>query len=586
MTRANDPVTLALTGALPFILILAPALALPVSIGLLKLYRRAVLKSMLARANPRMTGAGPPEASAPSDQPVRGRLGFAILDRASSITAGPVAKALYSTVLRAPWRAAAIYAVAGFCYALVMVATYLAATNSELLPFRFLVLFWIYAWPVVLTVNLVAAPSQRAKLATASVYFLILAAIGAIGIARSPTLSWDQVVVLWLLTNLPATVLLLAFLNRRVRAVGPLVLTFMIVATTGSILAPFIAGSDERMLRAVVDLGLALGLDAVGVFIGLHVLGFVMLGLAGWLALRWIGGLYERKKISDQSITLDAIWLLFGVSQSVSLVFEGAAWMLAGLLAFAIHKGVARAGFSLLYRKAGPARESPKLLLLRVFSLGKRSERLFDALGTRWRHAGSIQLIAGPDLATTTVEPHEFLDFLSGRLARRFITGPETLDLRLSETDGERDRDGRFRVNDFFCHDDTWRMVLSRLVSESDAVLMDLRGFSPQKAGCVFEIDELINVVPLERVVFVIDDTTDEPFLRQTVQHSWDRMRPTSPNRLSDSEQLRLFRFGGPRRGNLRQLLRCVCVAARAGSSRALRRAPLLSADGFSDGAP
>jgi hypothetical protein len=39
----------------------------------------------------------------------------------------------------------------------------------------------------------------------------------------------------------------------------------------------------------------------------------------------------------------------------------------------------------------------------------------------------------GPDLATTTVEPHEFLGFLSGKLARRFIDGPETLDLRLSE---------------------------------------------------------------------------------------------------------------------------------------------------------
>jgi hypothetical protein len=143
--------------------------------------------------------------------------------------------------------------------------------------------------------------------------------------------------------------------------------------------------------------------------------------------------------------------------------------------------------------------------LLRVFSLGRRSERLFDALATHWRHVGNIRLIAGPDLATTTVEPHEFLGFLSGRLARRFIDGPETLDLRLSETDLEPDPDGRFRVSDYFCYDDTWLTVLSRLADESDAVLMDLRGFTPQNRGVTHEINVLVDDVQLGQVVFVTD---------------------------------------------------------------------------------
>ena len=53
-----------------------------------------------------------------------------------------------------------------------------------------------------------------------------------------------------------------------------------------------------------------------------------------------------------------------------------------------------------------------------------------------------------------------------------------------------------------FCHNDTWKMVLKRLSRESDAVLMDLRGFLPDNQGCVFEINELLNVVPLDRVVW------------------------------------------------------------------------------------
>jgi hypothetical protein len=106
-------------------------------------------------------------------------------------------------------------------------------------------------------------------------------------------------------------------------------------------------------------------------------------------------------------------------------------------------------------------------------------------------------------------------------------------------------------------------MVLSRLVSESDGVLMDLRGFSPENVGVISEIEELIDVFPLERVVFVIDDTTDEEFLRQTIQAVWDQMKPSSPNRLATPEQLRLCRFTASRSGELRRLLRDVCDAVR-----------------------
>jgi hypothetical protein len=196
--------------------------------------------------------------------------------------------------------------------------------------------------------------------------------------------------------------------------------------------------------------------------------------------------------------------------------------ILSGLAAFAVYKVVSWASFSLL-RSAAVPENSSRLLLLRVFSLDKRTEHLFDALAKHWRHIGSIRLIVGLDLATTTVEPHEIFDFLSGKLARRFIDGLDTLNRRISEMDVEPDGDGRFRVHDFFCHEDTWKMTLSRLVGDTDAVRMDLRGFSQQSRGVTFEIDELINVVPLEHVVFVIDGTTDDRFLRQTLEESWQR---------------------------------------------------------------
>ena len=152
----------------------------------------------------------------------------------------------------------------------------------------------------------------------------------------------------------------------------------------------------------------------------------------------------------------------------------------AGPLAFLAWKLTTVAGFRLAARaRASPA---PGLLLLRVFALGARSERLFDAFGKRWLRIGNIDMIAGPDLATTAVEPHEFLDFVGGRLSRAFVRDEDDLARAMRHALGP-DPDGRHRVNEFFCHDDFWRPTMLCLARAADAVLMDLRGFSPQNEG-------------------------------------------------------------------------------------------------------
>lgn len=554
MLQAANPTAVSgyLNGQLALVLELAIVLALPISFGLIWLYRRAVSRSM-GRAGSLANEADSLLTSESPHQPALSSPELGVVDAASHTPIGTGVAALYAEVLRAPWRLAAVYIVAGACYALIMSIAFFVSAKIEILPFRFLFVFWTYFWPIVLTVNLVAATTRRLKLVSVVVYFLIFAAISKV--------SWGQTIQVWVLFNLLPTLLLLTFLNRRVRAVGVLVLIFMIIALLGSQLALSILSSSDEIIRGLISLVSIVGLGTRSIIVGLLLLGFFIVWPLGWLILRLIRRLYERKKISDQSITLDAIWLLFGIVASLELASDGVIWIFSGLLAFLGFRVVAWAGLRLLSSKTAQTQKTPGLLLLRVFSLGKRSERLFGAIATHWRHVGSIELIAGPDLAKDTLEPHEFLDFLSGKLARRFIDGPQALERRSSEMDTKHDQDGRFRVNDFFCHSDTWKMVLSRLVNETDAVVMDLRGFTSQNKGCVFEVNELINVAPLGRVVFVIDNTTDEPFLLENVRHSWARMKPTSPNRLSTSGQLQLFRFTGSR-GQLPKLLRALCIAA------------------------
>jgi hypothetical protein len=303
-------------------------------------------------------------------------------------------------------------------------------------------------------------------------------------------------------------------------------------------------------------------LGATGLVIALHTIGFAAFAIVGWLVLDFLRQLYERKRISEQSINVDAMWLLFGIVNSLGLVFEGYRWIASGFVAFAIYKITVAALFGLFGVSRRAKRNGRRLLLLRVFALGRRSEQLYDTLGKSWRNVGSIQMIAGPDLATTTIEPHEFLDFVSGKLDRRFIDNGRTLDLRIDQMDLAPDREGQFRVTEFFCHDDTWKMTLARLAEDSDAVLMDLRGFSQANAGCVFEIHEIFNVVPLARAVFAIDDSTDQAFMRQTMERAWHQLKDRSPNRRLAAGNVALVQIADPGGGAMQDLLYALCAAA------------------------
>lgn len=557
----TDPTTIALTGQLPFILSTGAVLALPLSYLLLRLYRQSLLRGMSRRGD--HPGEGGKTAGVQRERPApptAGELQLKMIDASSSAGSGGGAGSLLGLSLSSPWRAGMVYGAGGVVFAAVMAFCFLRSSNTEFLPLRYLILLWVFSWPLVPTLALVAATRRRTRLLLAVAHGAVFVVLGAAALARSPDSSIGQLAVLWLSTNLPPTLLLVVFLIRRVRAVGPLVVTFMVMALTGSNLLLSVLDRHQGLLRSVAGVGFSLGLGGTGVFWALILIGFLLFAVLGWFALQWIRRRYLAKGMNDQSLILDALWLLFGISYSIGLAFEGAAWILSGLVAFVAYKATVLAGFRLGGGVGAPPRDA-RLLILRVFSLGKRSEELFDAVTRHWRYLGDVRLIAGPDLAMATVEPHEFLDFVSGRLDRQFIDGPEALTRRLKELDTRPDFDGRFRVNDFFCHDDTWQMTLARLVGTSDVVLMDLRGFSPQNAGCAYELHELVGTAPLERVVIAMDATTDTGFLERTLRDAWGAMPPGSPNRSAKAEA-KIVRLPPSSDQGLFALLGLLCAAA------------------------
>jgi hypothetical protein len=528
--------TVALTGALPAVVIISAILTALVAELLLWLYRRAVVRAMNMQSG---VAAAPVEAAAKPS--VAGAGAFpvlAIMSSTSQSVESSTGGEAYREAMLPLRRAALVYALGGLAYAFVLTGAWMITAGGGFYLVRFLWLFSCYAWPIVLAATLIL-PARGVRVS--SVYFAIVLIAAVAGLVFSPDLTAGQLLYFWFFANGPGTVLLLAFLNRRVRAVGPLVLAFMVAAVTGSFVIVNAFGSSDALLRGTVHAGGMLGLGATAIFIALHLVGFALFGALGWWLLRRLGLRYQAKRMSDQSITLDALWLLFGVVQSFTLVFEGWAWIFTGAVAFAAYKVVVRAGFGRLARTSGKDSASRSLLLLRVFSLGRRSQKLFDVLSQIWLRTGSISLIAGPDLVTATVEPHEFLDFVGGRLSRRFVQGETDLEARLSHLDAQPDPDGRYRVNEFFCRADTWQMTMQRLSGRSDAVLMDLRSFASNNRGCIYELRQLMNIVPLDRLILVIDGSTDRNFLETTVGEIWQNLEPESPNLELPKPAIRCF---------------------------------------------
>jgi hypothetical protein len=545
--------TLILTGMLPFIVLVSAVLTAAASFFLLWFYRRAVLRSMGAQAN---VSARPPKQQTKPGQSSTGEIPPVIPDKTTNeYDSSDSEESSYLRAAHSLRKVSIIYLIGGLAYAIILSLPWTLLADGDFVFTRFLWLVFCYSWPIMIAVSLIRAMGTRDRLFFTGIYLAILTIMVIIALVRNPGLGAGQLVFFWLFANAPGTVLFLTFLHHKIRAVGPLVLAFMTAGVTGASVMIQAAGSDDRLLENIVHIGKTLGLGAHGIFILLQLIGFALFGIVGFFLLRRIGRHYQQKRMSDQSITLDAMWLMFGVVQSVTLVFEGWLWILTGLAAFLSYKLAVKAGFALFFRHDHRHTEAPLLLLLRVFSLGHRSERLFDSISKLWLRSGSIGLIAGPDLVTTTVEPHEFLDFMGGRLSRQFVRSESDLNKRVEKIDTQPDPDGRFRVNEFFCHADTWQMTMQQLARMSNVVLMDLRSFSETNQGCLYELEQLLEAIPLPRVMFIIDHTTDQSFLEQTFKTLWKNIPEDSPNKHSSLSELRLFKISFRSVREIRKLL-------------------------------
>jgi hypothetical protein len=220
---------------------------------------------------------------------------------------------------------------------------------------------------------------------------------------------------------------------------------------------------------------------------------------------RALGRAYVRKQLSELMVLFTAVWAIALLIQALSVASQVGLAGIAMLLPLAWIPLVTWLG-ARLRRSTGRA---PTLLVLRVFQRDAQVQALFDHVVERWRLSGNTVLIAGTDLADRTLDADDIFTFLDGGLSRRFIQTAVDVASRLAAFDMGRDADGRFRVNECYCHDTTWQDALNALVQRSDVALMDLRSFQAHNAGCRYELGTLARAPRLARVIVLTDGQTD-----------------------------------------------------------------------------
>jgi hypothetical protein len=504
-------------GAVAFILVISFVLVLPIGWLLLARYRKVIERLMRGTSY-----------TSPSDHGVRQSPSVSLtlrLQRAEAqgrpirLPSGPLA------------RAAFVELAGGLAFGLVAALLVLLFAGFEILPVRLIAVTVSFAWPSILVLNLMWGPDRPQQVGTVAAFGAVVLLICLFSGLRSSDggpMAFLAPIMLWVIYG-SLGLLVLLFLNRSIRAIGPVLVLMAAAALFGANFALSLLGTDTG-IAAAIDLAEMIGRGAWTALIGTALIGLVAGVAVGWIGAGVLAKLHANKRFSEQTLFSDAIWLVQTLILANSLVIEAGGWgLLAAFTAFAAYKLTAAFGYRRL-RAHVEGQDARPLLFLRVFGFGPRSSRLVDLIAARWRSLGPVWLIAAPDVAARVLTPRTFLMFLRGALGGLFVYKGADLSRRVSTLDRARDPDGRFRIEDVFCAGEIWREAVSQLMRDARAVVMDLRTLSTANAGCIYEIQGLLDSVPLERALVLVDATTDLVFLRETLRSSWRSLSASSPN--------------------------------------------------------
>lgn len=311
-------------------------------------------------------------------------------------------------------------------------------------------------------------------------------------------------------------------------------------------------------------------------------------------------------------IWMTGVFVLLAALFASAMFDEGSALCGWALVAAAlVHLGIT-AWFSLeLQRHAGL-----RLLVLRVFGVDDKAAFTFGSVlavwgffgnyftvidPSYWRHAnklwsgaslgrvlGTLALLgvvyaSTSDLLTLLTPRYEHIALAITGLAMLAVivfTAYRAVDSQCIRSQGHlhkvlsgldrrpRGLDVAFRNLVVPCHDNTWQIAVAEFVRRANVVLMDLRGFSTARKGCQWEVNLLLDVLPVEQVVFLVDRSSDLALVEQLLADCWRKLHRDSPNLANPAPQARIYAAGNEDEGDVQGLLNLLITTASAAAAR------------------
>jgi len=135
-----------------------------------------------------------------------------------------------------------------------------------------------------------------------------------------------------------------------------------------------------------------------------------------------------------------------------------------------------------------------------------------------------------------------YLQYYRFKIARSYAKNLEDIRKKLHKTlHRPRKLDLSFKYLPMFCYDNTWKLAVSEFIKNSQAILMDLRGFSEKRKGCEYEIDFLLDTFPITKILFLVDANNDKTLIQKTLLERWEFLREGSPNINLKTPTVRIF---------------------------------------------
>jgi len=388
--------------------------------------------------------------------------------------------------------------------------------GEPLLPRRVAVMAMLHLWPMIPALALIWRWSRTRLFGT-----LLLWGGAFFVVALWRSIEPRPLGLLMLMASecgLSLPLVLLVFLGNATRAIAPWLLMPVAVlvfsALAGLDTLTYMAQRESPLLKSfIAPLEGLPGWSGVYVVFALFVL---LSSIIVWWPVRMLGRAlgraYSRKWLSDLLVVFTGVWAFALTDRALTL------FTTAGTEAFAMYLPLLwTPAVMLLARRGRRPGRAPTLLILRVFQRDKQARSLFDHVIERWRLSGNTVMIAGTDLADRTLDAADIFQFLDRRLAERFVVSPAAVARRVAAFDMAADIDGRYRINECYCHDTTWQDALQALMRYSDVVLMDLRGFQTHNAGCRYELTTLAQASRELRVVALTDSLTDRAAAKEAI---------------------------------------------------------------------